>query len=270
MTKNIADFKAKAAEIASHRAAEAGATDQAAQFWQMIGGIRLADHLGRSLESQALRTLEAIKEQKLFTVLGYTRFDDFLNNDPHSPMKYRTFDRRIGLLHIEGEETFDVLSSLNISSSTRKLLIAGTVQVEGDDVVIGADRIPVTNRKAVVEALKGLVAKNQQQARTIERGKKDVVKWKRKAGEAQANGHGDDSPYDQSLNNGISWLARLANEAETLPDDQREAARENVLSNLAPVYQRVMVAHRVGEKLAPVDPAEAAAKRLIDKYEDDE
>jgi hypothetical protein len=198
--------------------------------------------------------------------LGYKSAADFLNS-PDSPFTKSKYYERINVLEAEGDENFNILNNMNIPISTRKQLKAGNFQIDGDDIVLGDKRIPVSDRGAVVEALKGLAEKAAEQSRIIDRGKKDLDKWKRKADEARKNGHSDSTPFEQALHGSISSLVRLAAEVKELPEEERIQAFKELLRILAPTWNEVMRSFNLNGTAG--DDADKAVANLVDLLQGD-
>jgi hypothetical protein len=222
----------KTVEIDPH-AADRETEHIAPRLWQIVGAIKLGNRLAESLSSQAVHALEQVRDEKLYLATGLQTFDEFLDNHPDSPMSHDTFRRRVNLLLSEGDVTFDLLNSLNVPLSARKLL-AGNISVDGDCVVIteekgdriSSTRIPLDDRVRIVEAIVGLKKKTDEQARTIERGKKDVDKYKRRADDLQqkieSGGAGvmvDGMPYARALVNALGDLSLLKDEISKIEDE---------------------------------------------------
>ncbi len=232
--------KDKAVGIVRDETAALARRQQAARFWQMIGGIKVADAVTRSLSSQMLRTLERVKQEKLYKEAGYDTFDQFLDKDPESPMKHDTFLRRAKLLEAEGDEVFDTFNAIGLSFTKRQMLGRGAVEVEGEEIVLreGKEeiRIPLKDRTEVLTAITRLADKNNEQRRTIERGRKDVDKLQRKlteAAEAKSPGSAERSPFTDARMTAVVALGALGRQARALPPAERERVRIETLSLLS-------------------------------------
>ena len=67
----------------------------------MIGAVGAVNHIASTLTAQTMRGLQTIRDEKIFESLGFSRFDDFLNESEYSPMSYRQFIDREKLLENE-------------------------------------------------------------------------------------------------------------------------------------------------------------------------
>ena len=154
------------------------------RLWQTIGASKLADRLSSALASQTIRALGQIRDNKEYLSEGFQTFEDFLDQDPESPMTYDQFNRREKLLDSEGDLAFDLLSSLDVPLKTRKLL-AGQIEVNGNDLRIGDAHVSLDNETAILNLITTQHAKLLEQQRTIDRGRKDIETQKRRVVEAE-------------------------------------------------------------------------------------
>ena len=145
--------KDKVTKTAVEQAAAATTSVKNDEALMYLGGIGAIKSLADKLSSQTVRALEAFGESKGYEALGFATFADFLNESPYSPMKKSVYYERLSALEAEGDGTYNLLNNLGVPLSKRKLLTDGTVQVEGDMLVVGAERIPLHDRRRVVEAV---------------------------------------------------------------------------------------------------------------------
>ncbi len=228
--------KESATEIVATQRDAATSQQCFVQLWQTIGGIKLADALANSLNVQLLRALEGVKEQKLYRDAGYSTFDEFLDTDPNSPMRYEKYRERINLLNAEGDATFDFLNSLAVPLSARKLLTEGVVTVDGDTITVGLESARIDDRARITEIIRTLASKTAEQTRTIERGKKEHDNLKRKLDEAKRTAAPLDSqahPFGQALLATIGAYARLVTEARALSEEESDGMRGKAMELLA-------------------------------------
>jgi hypothetical protein len=231
------------------------------ELWQIIGGTKLANRLVGALSSQLIHAIETVKSQRLYVHAGYETFEDFLDNDPDSPMKYDTYRRRARLLENEGDVVFDLLNSLAIPFEPRKLL-SNEIKVDGNQITIGDTSARLDDNVRIVELITTLHKKNQEQARTIDRGKKDVDKHKRRADEAEKrviniNPEGTDS--GKALLTAAGALSLLRETLAEASDEERAALREPVLELLRNNQLEMAVA------LGVISPKEASQANGHDK-----
>lgn len=205
------------------------------QLWQTIGATKLANQIASSLGSQTVRALESIRDEELYKAAGFDTFDKFLDQDPDSPMSYEQFRRRSNLLKGEGDVTYDLLNSLNVPFSQRKLL-AGQIEVtDENEIKIAGVATKLDDGPRIVELISKLHSKNQEQQRTIDRGKKDVDKWKRKAVDAEgratiANPTG--TATGQALLTAAGALVGLKDSLASATDEEKEALKDQIFDLL--------------------------------------
>lgn len=173
----------------------------------MTGEIKAANGIERSLQKQKIKALQAFRDGKEFEALGFTRFDDYLNNFEYSPMTYRQFNEQEKLLLKEGDDLFQAFTLAGMPISKRLLLGKGDVVIDGDTVIVthqtvkykkdsaGKDvenvesheeRIPVADREGLLQAITALTERTNKQSkkladqkRRLKAGEEDFDKLKR-------------------------------------------------------------------------------------------
>ncbi len=213
------------------------------ELGMMLGAVGTMNALANSLSSKTMRILQAIRDSKEYRQLGFERFDDFLNQHPYSPMKYDKFNAREKVLVVEGDAAFDTLNALGVPLSTRKLL-KGSVTVEGDKIHIGQHDdeqiVSLKDRDRVVETIKALAGKIEEQGRTIERhaatikrGEKDNKKLQKKLDEAQQPmSLGERTPFTDARTTTLVALGALIRQARALTVAERAQVRVETLTLL--------------------------------------
>jgi hypothetical protein len=215
-----------------------------ADLWMSIGAINAVDSIAASLLSQTIRNLQRIRDQKLYQVLGFPRFEDLLDS-PRSRISYAKFNRLEKAIENEGDALFDYLNAIDAPFTKRKLLGKGDVRVEGKEIIaqVGEEeiRVPLNNQTRILGVLSRVVEQRNEQARKIKRGEREVRALKDKVedlknssgGQAGRNGF-----YDAVLMV-IGAFQVLAAEAEKLPEDQRAAQRQTIYDTVAEHLHRV-------------------------------
>jgi hypothetical protein len=200
------------------------------RLWQMIGAHKAASQIASSLGAQSIRALEMVRDSKDFLATGFQAFDKFLDQHPDSPMTHEQFRRRANLLNNEGDIAFDLLNSLNVPLSHRKLL-AGKIEVTENEIKIGDDTVRLDDSTRIVELISKLHKKDQEQQRTIARkdkqlaqGEKDNADWKRRAITANPDG----TETGQALLTAAGSLSRLRDALEAAPDEEKLALKEAI------------------------------------------
>jgi hypothetical protein len=221
------------------------------RLWKTLGAVQAVSQLAAGLGAQTIHALERVRDERLYLAAGFTTFDEFLSKHPESPMSHDTFRRRVNLLESEGDITFDLLNSLNVSVSAR-LLLAGNISLDGDHIVINeqkgdiisSTRIPLSDRDLVVKTIVGLKKKADEQSRTIERGKKDFEKKKRRISELEEQLEKgltvseDAAPHARALVSVLGNFQILADECKAMTNDQER-------TRFAPIaFQRLAEAEK--------------------------
>jgi hypothetical protein len=214
------------------------------QLWQMIGAHKAVSQIAASLGAQSIRALEMVRDTKYYLAADFDTFDKFLDQHPDSPMSYEAFRRRSNLLNNEGDIAFDLLNSLNVPLSQRKLL-AGQIEVTENQIKIGDDTVRLDDGPRIVELISKLHKKDQEQQRTIERGKKDVEKLKRRADEAEKRAiiaNPDGTETGQAYLTAAGALARLREILEGASDEEKQVMREPIFNLLSTNHLELSVA----------------------------
>jgi len=204
---------------------------QSRHLWQTIGAVKLATRLSTALQSQSVRALGGVRDNQEYVEEGFEHFKDFMDQHPESPMSYDQFNRREKLLNTEGDLVFDLLSSLDVSLKTRTLL-AGHIEIEGNEIRVGEERVQRDNEAAILNLITTQYAKLQQQEKKLKtqkdklkKGEEDFQKLKRKAIVANPTG----TPTGQALLTAAGALTQLCEALESAPDEEKQALKHQVL-----------------------------------------
>lgn len=201
-TKNTDEAKEAAEKIISNSISQMNAENSKNSALMTLGAIAAFNYVARSADAQTIRGLQHIRDTKQFEVFGFQRFDNFLDESPHSPMSYRQFNDRENLLKNEGDQLFDLLNNLKITKKQRKMLGAGNVQLDGETVIVKVntdgdgndvfEEIKLEDRARLLEALSAIAdeksdlsSKVLRQKTIIERGEKEVERLRKDLDEAQ-------------------------------------------------------------------------------------
>lgn len=202
------------------------------KLWQTMGAHKLANQIVASLGAQSIRALEMVRDEKLFLVTGHTTIEDFLDHHPESPMSYEAFRRRANLLNSEGEIAFDLLNSLKVPLSQRKLL-AGQIEVADDVIKIGEDVVRLDDGARIVELISKLHSKDLEQQRTIKRheaklkkGEADFERLKRQAIVSNPDG----TETGQALLTAAGALKNLRDKLEEATPEEKHALSEQIFA----------------------------------------
>lgn len=172
--------------------------DQIISAGEEFGAIRAAGAIGQHLSAAAFRGLQQWLEAGNYRLYGYEDITHFLNEYPKSPMRKNQYYDRLALIESEGDQAFEVLNSLKVPIATRKLL-KGDIEIDGDIAHIGDVEIDLTDKAKVKEAFRSLDSQLKASGQQIEKGKKDVEKYKRLADQAQWRGPMAGTPHGQAL-----------------------------------------------------------------------
>ncbi len=267
--EKIVALKNKEATQAFIAVEQRQAEDSLIELGMGIGAIRTLNAIVTAASSKAIHTLQIIRDNRLYEQVGFTRFDDFLDQSPHSPMNYAKFNRYEKTLEAEGEVAFDTLNAMGVPLSTRKLLSSGSVKVEADEIVVGEERARLDDPARITEIIRSLATKSAEQTRTIERGKADVLKLKKKVDQAKKSGSSFPSSFDQALLNLLGAFTLLLNEAEQLPAHELNEKKPYTLQQIA--QQRRRLEEGFGLKPPPLTDKERAAglDAVIDELDDE-
>ena len=194
---------------------------------RVLGAVSAIGRLGTGLAAQAFEEFERWLGEKRYRELGFDTEVEFLNSQMSPISKNQYFDRK-KLIAKEGAHTFDLLNSLRVPISVRKLLSDGSVKLNDDVLEIGEEKINVTDRTRVMELVQTLVAKEAEQQRTIERGRKELSKRKDEVAElkgALTRGgtvNADAAPHTRALVSLLGDFQLLTQEITSLtnPDEK--------------------------------------------------
>lgn len=190
---------------------------------QALGAVRATLAIGRTLTRGAFQRFHQLVKTEEFKVLGYDTVVDFFSSDD-SPMTKNQYYDRLNALEREGSEVFDLLNAMKIPLNNRKLLAAGEIRIDGEEVVLGREdseeRVSITDRFAIKTLIASLAEKQEKTDKQvaaldkkIKQGEKDVIKYKREVDEARrTSGNGNGTPHMQALLMLVGAYAHLREE----------------------------------------------------------
>ena len=208
-------------------------SEEAADALKLLGAVQAGLNISKSVSARSIRALQSFLDSEGYKVLGHDNLTDFLNNSPHSPMTKNQYYDRLEILDREGDATFDLLNQMRIPVAVRKQIGDGNIKLEGDKIIIGTEEIPVSDTKKVKEIVRTLVDETATQKRTIERGKNEVTKFKKKLDTAKQSGATAGSPFEQALLTLLGAFNLLITEVEKLSEEEREEKLSIVLAQIA-------------------------------------
>ena len=248
----------------------------------LLGATSALRNLASSMTTQAIRALQHFRDTKQHEKLGYTRFDDFLNKYLYSPMTYKQFNEREKILALEGDAAFDLLNDLQVPLQARKLLSAGTVRVEGDEIIIGrfddgqtVSVASVKDRTRIAEIIKTLANENEANTRVITDQKEKIkkgsqeLKKTRKALDAAVSPYAQ-ATYEKALFTLIGAFSNLCDELEELLPHERKEKRDYTFKQLSD--QRLRLEELFDVKAPKLSDKERAAglSNVIDELSAEE
>lgn len=203
-------------------------TEKAFDVFFLLGGIDAVNNIARNLNAALIVNLQRIRDERLYLALGHDRFDDFMDNHPRSPMSYKRFNYIEGIFQNIGAIGFDLLTGSGLSMRQMKLLDAGDIQVEGNDVIIGGEeRVSLGESrvmKAVVEKLvKEKIELQGEQAAAEKKAEKLKVQLSQGQSEFEILQRKYDAatsanPFERALMQSVYWLLELKMNVEDLTD----------------------------------------------------
>lgn len=239
--------------------AEVAANEQALQTAMMLGAVTAVDHIANNLNAQAIRGLQQIRDLKSYEGFGFKRFDDFLNEFPHSPMTYRQFNEREKILMTEGDELFNILNQLRLSNRKRKLLGAGNVTIDGSVVTIKAvspdgeelaESIEIDDRDRLLQTLSALADQNakfnhrtERQKKQIEKQDMDISELQYKLEQGQFVGTGEGKHFEGFMRAVTSLDAFTKSLKKDISKTDREKHAEVYLQSIYAAFCRVRQAY---------------------------
>lgn len=204
---------------------------------QLLGAIKASALISRSVAAETIKSLQAMRDEKLYLLFDCTSFDEFLDKHPESPMSYYQFHQREELLAKEGDLTFQLLNTLRVPASKRRLLQAGEVNVSGQEVEINGNKFSISNSIELRTLIVGILDEKAEVERrektkdkAIERGRKEVDKHKREKAELRDQlsrggfASADTSPHARALVSLLGDFQLLAQEVQSI-DDAEEKQR---------------------------------------------
>lgn len=213
--------------------------------WMAIGAIHTTRKLTEAMKGEIVKVLAEFGEKELYKTVGYSTFAEFLDNSEYSPMSKSAFYERKQLLDAEGIETFDLLSALGLPVRKRRMLGRGSVQIEGDTVIVrdgdAESEIDLKDRSRLLETLSALADANAEKTKKLEKGADDFKKAKDKIRELQdaPAGGGKLSPGEQFAGGALTSMSGLCAWLESATLVEVESFIQRDLNLFAAQYRRL-------------------------------
>jgi len=244
---------------------------EAAEF---VGGISAVHRISQCLASQAIRAMEKMQEAKGHEAFGYTRFDDFLDQHPGSPMNSSKYYRQRDLLYKEGDLVFDAMQTIGIPANTRKLLGKGEIAIDGEEIVVGSHRMPLSDTQGIKAVLQDLAFQSEKQAKKVSDLEKDIKATKAKLVEtvkAASKAKPDKeagTPFGQALLMVLVAMNELAKEVGELDQDELRAQQDNCLSRIGEKTKEIMEAFKL-QTAPPLKASKGKGAIDVDELDDE-
>lgn len=229
--------------------------------FEFRGRFKAVSSLNRSLSSGLITALMLVEEKKYWKVWGFASFAAYIDSDEvpeFSKSKYYDLKKLYGA---EGPEAFDLFTGNRIPISARKLLAARGVEisVDGDDLVIDDQRVPIADTKAVADLVEAvhealserdareekLTAKVEEQDATIKQGVAELQEKDR-----ALNAMNEQTPFERALMAAVNANLKLVAEIKALDADKKAKRGEGDLKLMAEGYFQARDAFGIRTALA--------------------
>jgi len=136
-----------------------GAGQTQANPYAALGAISALTMVANWTIATRSAVLLEIRDNETYKVLAPT-WEEFCAR--HLPWARRTVDEDIHFLEVLGDEFLQAAGTIGLGRRHLRALAAAPAgmlpKAEGDEIVVGDERVPITNREQVVELLEELVA----------------------------------------------------------------------------------------------------------------
>jgi hypothetical protein len=214
------------------------------EAFEFNGKLKAVNQLHEYLGSTMMRALMLIEEKKIWRLLGYSGFAAFLDSDEVPEFGKTKFYKLKERFINEGDQRFDLLTRHKIPVSTRLALAENGVEIEldGNDIVIGGNRVPANDKQAVKElfdALKNSFVLRDHREKELEKSKdklkKEVEKQERTIASLQnANSVGlVNTAYMEAVIDLNTAYKHITEETEKLSPEDKQKWRDIVFEGIA-------------------------------------
>jgi hypothetical protein len=143
----------------------------------LVGGFNAASKIAQVINSELMRGLEIFQEERIWAALGFANMVDFLNSE-RSPMSKAQYYERKALLEKEGDPLFDLYGEIGLSARKRKLIGKGSVELEGETVIVKTDdqetTIDLSDRNRILETISALADANADKSHKLDKQQKKI------------------------------------------------------------------------------------------------
>lgn len=155
-------------------------------IFEFIGAAKLMNKITVNFTAQLITGLKNFQEAEGYKAYGCATWVEFLKQHPEMDMSKSKYYRLSEALESEGPDTFDLLNSINVPLSQRLQLTAGTIAVQGSDIIVGQERIPIEDTRKVKRAISQIVEQMERVEAKAEKTAKENEKLKGKLDDARA------------------------------------------------------------------------------------
>src|SRR4051812_9163261 len=143
----------------------------------LVGGFNAATKIAQIIGSELMRGLERFGDDRIYTSLGFETMVEFLNSKM-SPLSKAQYYERKALLEKEGDPLFDLYGEIGLSARKRKLIGKGSVELEGETVIVKTDdqetTIDLSDRNRILETISALADANADKSHKLDKQQKKI------------------------------------------------------------------------------------------------
>lgn len=250
-------------ETLSAEAEQEGVND----LYFVMGGLDAINTIATNLNSALIIRLQHIRDNNLYLKAGFSRFDEFMDKFPRSPMGYKRFNYLENIFKSLGSDIFDLTSSAGLSARQQKLLGKGNVEVEGSKVLVHFDgdvveEFDINNRRQWLESLKALADSHAEKNIKLARQKEQIEKHGDKVRElyddidrAKVANIADIASNPHMVARVELGLAfrKLTEAAADLSPIEKDQLRDGVFEDIAGWRTDLAASYKTDTKRAPVE-----------------
>lgn len=218
---------------------------------QMLGAAKYATALHRQTGSDLLRFLITVRDEKRYLDYDCQNFDEFLDS-VHSPISQRTFYRQLELFKKEGE-AYDLMSEWRIPVHVRRQLTDGDFTVEGTEIVIGGQRVPMSEETVIKQAFETLVRERIETRKRIDR--LEGYKAKYEELKAKVDEAAEKPEYVVAYMNAVEALLVFIAEVNDLPGEVKANRAAGDLAHIGELMDQLSRAYGEGGSTRQPAPA---------------
>lgn len=206
------------------------------QMHEFVGGIKAINRLAVALNSQLLLGLKQFQEAEGYKAYNCQTWVQFLKEHPQLDLSKNQYYDRIKLLESEGAEVFDLLTQMNVPLSARKQLSSGAIVIDGNELLIGEQRIPVDDAKKVKRAISQIAEQMERLESKAAKSDKEIEKLKGRLEDAKAVAregaasvpfNDNTDPANQAYMRVVASLTELTRHLSDMDSEQAEGRLAN-------------------------------------------